>query len=143
MLNNWFWKCKWIFSIFLSINIWRRYLSFFFLFYFFSFKKFKFSGLWLNQSCSCWPMPQPQQHRIRVASVTYIAARGMPDPLTHWVRSGIKPASSFKLVGFLIRRATVGTPEEDIYLEARLCLVIIKSYGITDFFFFLIPHIKA
>ena len=32
----------------------------------------------------------------------------MPDPLTHWVRSGIKPASSWILVGFANHWATTG-----------------------------------
>ena len=30
--------------------------------------------------------------------------------LTHWARTGIEPTSSWMLVGFLTRRATMGTP---------------------------------
>ena len=33
-----------------------------------------------------------------------------PDPLTHWARPGIEPASSWMLVGFLTHWATMGTP---------------------------------
>ena len=32
------------------------------------------------------------------------------DPLTHWVRPGVKPASLWILVGFLIHWTTMGTP---------------------------------
>ena len=54
-----------------------------------------------NQSCSCWPTPQPQQGRIWAASTTYTTAHGNARSLTHWVRLGIKPASSWFLVGFI------------------------------------------
>ena len=46
-------------------------------------------------------MPQPQQCRIRAMSVTYTMVHGNARPLIHWVRSGIKPASSWVLVGFI------------------------------------------
>ena len=35
----------------------------------------------------------------------------MLDPLTHWVRPGMEPASSWILYGFLTHWASVGTPE--------------------------------
>ena len=54
-----------------------------------------------NQSCSCWPTPQPQQLQIRAASVIYTTALGSAGSLTHWARSGIKPMSSWILVGFI------------------------------------------
>ena len=52
--------------------------------------------LGVNWSYSCGPTPQPQ-----------------PKPrwsLTHWVRPGIKPASSWILVRFITHWATTGTP---------------------------------
>ena len=49
-------------------------------------------------------------NRLRAPSVTYITACGNTDSLTHWVRPGIKPASSWILVGFLTCSATMGTP---------------------------------
>ena len=55
-----------------------------------------------NWNCSCWPMPQPQQCRIQAVSVTYTTARDKARSLTHWVRPGIKPASSWILVRFII-----------------------------------------
>ena len=60
--------------------------------------------LGLNQSRSCWPTPQPQQHQIQTLSVTYTTACGNARSLmhlTHW-SVGIKPASSWILIGFLL-----------------------------------------
>ena len=65
----------------------------------------------MNWSCSCQPTPQPQQHRIQAASVTYTTAHGNPKSLTHWARPDTEPASSWMLVRFVNRWATIGTPE--------------------------------
>jgi len=54
-----------------------------------------------NQSCSCHPTPQPQQHGIQAVPATYSTAHGYAISLTHWSRLGIKPASSWILVGFV------------------------------------------
>ena len=56
----------------------------------------------LNQSYSGQPTPQPQQHRVWATSVPYTTAQGNARSLTHWVRLGIKPESSWILVGFVI-----------------------------------------
>ena len=45
--------------------------------------------------------PQPQQYQIRAASVTYTTAYVNTGSLTHWVRPGIKHASSWMLVRFV------------------------------------------
>ena len=50
-----------------------------------------------NGSCSCRSVPPPQQCHIWATSVTYAAACGNPGSLTHWARSGIKPASLLRL----------------------------------------------
>ena len=50
----------------------------------------KFSGQRLNQSCRCWPTPQLWQYWIWAADY----ACGNAGFLTHWLRPGIKPASS-------------------------------------------------
>ena len=47
------------------------------------------------------PTPQPQQHQIQAASVTYTIAHGNAGSLTHRVRSGIEPSSSWILFGFI------------------------------------------
>ena len=46
-------------------------------------------------------LPQPQPHRIWAASVTYTTAHGNARSLTHSVRPGIEPATSWFLVGFV------------------------------------------
>ena len=50
---------------------------------------------------SCGPTPQPQQRRIWASSVTYTTAHSNARSLTHWTRPGIKPRSSWMLVGFI------------------------------------------
>ena len=53
-----------------------------------------------NQSYSYWPTPHPQQHRIPGMSVTHTTAHGHARSLTHWASLGIKPTTSWLLVGF-------------------------------------------
>ena len=54
------------------------------------------------------PKPQPQQCRIQTASATCTTAQGNAGSLTHWAKLGIKPASSWKVVRFLIHWAMTG-----------------------------------
>ena len=54
-----------------------------------------------NWSCSCLPTPPSQQCQIRAASATYSTAHGNARSLTHWAGTGIKPASSWLLVGLI------------------------------------------
>jgi len=61
-------------------------------------------------------MLQPQQHQIRSASVNYAAAPGIARSLIHWARSGIEPASSWMVAGFLTHWATTGTPDNIYFL---------------------------
>ena len=74
--------------------------------FFFSFSFFFFSGLHL------WHMEVPrlgvwselhltQQYQIRAESVTYTIAHDNTGSLTHWAKPGIKPKTSWFLVGFL------------------------------------------
>ena len=64
------------------------------------------------RSCSRWPTPQPQG--IWAASATYTTAHSNARSLTHWARLGIKPESSWMLVGFANSWATSGTLEQSI-----------------------------
>ena len=50
---------------------------------------------------SCWPISEAQQHQIWAMSATYTPAHGNSRSLTHWVKPGIKPATSLFLVGFV------------------------------------------
>ena len=43
-------------------------------------------------------------------SVTYNTAHGNAEPLTHWVRPGTEPATSWFLIRFVNHWATTGTP---------------------------------
>ena len=54
-----------------------------------------------NWSCCYQPMPEPQQCQIQATSVTYTTAHGNARSLTHWERPGIKPATSWCIVGFI------------------------------------------
>ena len=55
-----------------------------------------------NRSCCCWPTPEPQPHQIWAASSsTYTTAHSNAWSLTHWLRPGIEPTTSWFLVGFI------------------------------------------
>ena len=58
-----------------------------------------------------------QQHGIQVASATYTTTHGSTGSLTHWVRPGIEPASSWMLVRFINPWAVMGTPWSYIYIH--------------------------
>ena len=92
----------------------RNFLSSFF--FFFSFLGYtcgiqKFPGQGLDWSYSCQPTPRPQQCWIQAASMTYTTAHGNARSLTHWMRQGIEPASSWIPVRFLTWWATTETQE--------------------------------
>ena len=70
---------------------------------------------------------EPQQCRIWAVSATYAIARGIARSLTHWVRPGIKPASSWMLVGFINHWATTGTPAPTFFFWT-LPLGILSHY---------------
>ena len=55
--------------------------------------------------------PQKQQCRIQATSLTYSAAPSNARSLAHWVRPGIKPTSSWILVGFVTCWAATETPQ--------------------------------
>ena len=44
---------------------------------------------------------KPQKHQIRATSATYNTAHGKTGSLTHWMRPGIEPGSSWILVRFI------------------------------------------
>ena len=106
-----FYKKKYIYKRFVLVILGRRMrFCIFFSFFFFFFCLFlglhrsiwRFPGWGSSRSCNHQPMPQPQQHGIRAASATYTIAHRNARSLTHWVRPGIKPSSSWMLVGFYV-----------------------------------------
>ena len=80
---------------------------FFSLFYFFIFCFFLGLHPWNMEvprlGVDCWPMPLPQPHQcqIRAVPVTYTTVHGNAGSLTHGARAGIKPATSWFLVGVI------------------------------------------
>ena len=68
-------------------------------------------------------MPQPQQCQIQAMSATYTTAHNNARFLTHWVRPGIKPASSRMLITFISAE-----PWQEFLLDhiLRICLVCKK-----------------
>ena len=99
-------------------------------FYLFIYLFIYFLGLHLGveQSCSCWPVSQPQQCWIRAVSVTYTAAHSNAGSLTHWMRPGIKPVSSWTLVGFITTEPWWELPLCPFLNQIVLCSVILKKY---------------
>ena len=61
----------------------------------------QFSGEGSNQGCCCQNTPEPQQRQIQATSATYTTAHGNTESLTHWMRPGIKPTTSWFLVRFV------------------------------------------
>ena len=54
-----------------------------------------------NQSCSRWSTPEPQQCQIQASSSAYTTTHSNTRSLTHWVRPGVEPGTSWFLVGFV------------------------------------------
>ena len=67
------------------------------LFYFLTSSIWKFLGSGSNWSCSCWPTPQLQQFWIWAASAACAPVCGNARSLTHWVKPGMEPTSSWTL----------------------------------------------
>ena len=63
-----------------------------------------------SELCSRRPAPEPQQLGIWAASATYTTVQGNTGSLTHWVRPGMEPTTSWLLVGLVNHSATRGTP---------------------------------
>ena len=85
--------------------------------------------LGVELGCICWPTPQPQQRCIQDMSVTYPVAHSSTGFLTHWVRPGIKPASSLILVGFVST-----APQWELFF------FFFNLKNVFKFFCFLGPH---
>ena len=66
----------------------------------------RFSGQGSNWSYSHRSTPEPQQCGIRAMSATYTKVHGNAGSPTHWARTGIEPATSWFLVGFINHWAT-------------------------------------
>ena len=86
------------------IHITTDFFSFFFIFCIFRATSVAYGGSQAresNQSYSCRPALQPQQCRSQALSVTCTRAYGNHGSLTHWVRWGTEPLTSWMLVRFV------------------------------------------
>ena len=123
----WLWVCrKWLFIMLRYVpyihTLLRGFLFCFVLFFVF----LPFLGplpqhmevprLGVESELCCWPTPEPQQRGIWATSVTYTPAQGNARSLTHWARPGIKPITSWFLVGFVNHWATRRTPSVLFFL---------------------------
>ena len=106
----------------LPSQIVNAFFSFFLVFFFLGLHLWhmKVPRLGSNQSYSC--QCTPQLHRIWAAPMTYITAHSNTRSLTHWVRPGIKPATSWLLVGLLHH-------EGNFLLKLSLHGLILYFYG--------------
>ena len=126
--------CLWLLW---QLLLWKHFKIFpcfsFFFFVFFSFSRaaLKAHGgsqvRGLDRSCSRWPTPQSQQRQIQASSSTYTTAHGNTGSLTHWVRPGIEPATSWFLVRFIKHWATTGTPFPCFSIGLSLFFLICRN----------------
>ena len=99
----------------------------FFFFFFFLLLSFygltrgvwRFPGQGSSQSYSCQPRAEPQQRQIQAASTAYTTAHSNARSLTHLARPGIKPATSWFLVGFVST-----APQQKLPKVFFICLFI-------------------
>ena len=93
-----------------SMKVSFFFLSFFFFFFFF--RALGPSAVYISSQArgGIRAVATGQSHSQLASSVTYVAAQGNAGSLTHWARLGIKPASSWILVGFLNPWATMEIP---------------------------------
>ena len=87
---------------------------------------------WIGAT-SCQPTPQPQQCGIGATSVTYTTAHDNTGSSTHWLRPGIKPASSWMLVRF------VSTAPQQEVQQVKFSWCPITMPPSLLFFFFIGP----
>ena len=77
----------------------------------------------------------PWQHWIQAASATYTTAHGNARPLIHWARPGIKPVSSWILVGFVNHWATTGTASSGFLSRFHLDEYLLPKFYPSSFVF--------
>ena len=91
-------------------------------------------------TCGCWPTPHSQQHQIWGSLTTYSTAHGNASrSLTHWAGPGIKPTSSWILVGFVNAEPQWKPPHifSEVSVQVFHFLKIGCLYSIVEFFLLL------
>ena len=93
-----------------------RLFSFFFFFFFLfraapaAYGSFQARGRIRAVATGLQPQLLQQQLGLQATSATYTTTHGSTGSLTHWARPGIKPTTSWILVGLINHWATAGTP---------------------------------
>ena len=93
------------------------------------------------------PTPEPQQLGIQAESATYTTTHSNVWSLTHWVRPGIEPESSWMLLGFTNHWAMTETPNCALLDVCRLYAnyISIKLFFncfFLSFFSLFWPHLQ-
>ena len=110
------------------------FLFFFFFFFFLAYGSSQVQGS--NPSYSCQTMPQ--QCKSRATSTTYTIVQGNAGSLTHWARLGMKPPSSWILVGFVSAEPQRELPEPVFvkvmgYLfHCKICWLLFSSFVVPQ-----------
>ena len=118
-------------NFFVSSIFWKSMRRFFFFFFFgfLGLHDWHIDVLKLGVELEL-PMPQPQEHQIQAASTTYTTTHSYARSLTHCAWSGIEPASSWILVGFITTE-----PQQE-----RLRRICVNSLNIWLNSAFLLPE---
>ena len=96
------WECpRWLVSNPQLLKKQSHFFCFLLSFHSYTYGMWRSPGSGSSGSCSCRSTPQPQPRQIRATSATYTKACGNARALTHRVRPGIKPTSSWILVRFV------------------------------------------
>ena len=80
-----------------------------------------------NQSCCCRPTPEPQQCQISAVFSIYTTAHGNARSLTHWVRPGIEPETSWFLVRFVFTVPQWELPGLSLFLWSLYTALVTRS----------------
>ena len=86
------------------------------------------------------------KHRIRATPAGLHHSHSNAGSLTHWVRPGIRPTSSWILVGFVTTEPQLGTPWIEFIFETCVvcpCLDVFLSFLLISFFWPLLWHAEV
>ena len=89
-------------------------------------------SIWFPRLGAESPAPQPQQCQIWAVSVTYPTAHGNTGSLTHWVRPGIEPATSWFPVGFVSAVPRQELPLLFLFLGPHLWHMEVPGLGVKS-----------
>ena len=111
-------------EIFLSV-LWDRLV---YNFHFFCFiYLFIFLLFWSQGGHTCTYGSSQARSQISAAAASLCHSNSNEGSLIHWARPGIKPESSWMLVGFVTRWAITGTPIFEFFKLSYICIVLAQE----------------